>query len=85
MHAKGTKQVRESAAVSNCTKISCVRKVGEPRIRKLIAYKIFWIYSTDENSPSSMHKSLCVRACNNEEKESAGEMASMTSDTSSKQ
>ena len=45
MHAKGTKQVRESAAVSDCTKISCVRKVGEPRIRKLSAYEIFWIYS----------------------------------------
>ena len=45
MHAKGAKQVRESAAVSNCTKISCVRKVGELRIRKLSAYEIFWIYS----------------------------------------
>ena len=45
MHAKGTKQVRESAAVSDCTKISCVRKVGVPRIRKLSAYEIFWIYS----------------------------------------
>ena len=47
-HAKGTKQVRESAAVSDCTKISCVRKVGEPRIRKLSAYEIFWIYSIIE-------------------------------------
>ena len=37
--------VRESAAVSDCTKISCVRKVGEFRIRKLSAYEIFWIYS----------------------------------------
>ena len=46
MHAKGTKHARESAAVSDCTKISCVRKVGEPRIRKLSGYKIFWIYST---------------------------------------
>ena len=45
MHAKGTKQVRESTAVSDCTKIFCVRKVGEPRIRKLSAYEIFWIYS----------------------------------------
>ena len=45
MLAKGTKQVRESAAVSDCTKISCVRKVEEPRIRKLSAYEIFWIYS----------------------------------------
>ena len=44
MHAIGTKQVRESAAVSDCTKISCVRKVGEARIRKLSAYEIFWIY-----------------------------------------
>ena len=46
MHAKGTKQIRESAAVSDCTKILCVRKVGEPRIRKLSAYEIFWIYRT---------------------------------------
>ena len=46
MHAKGRKQVRKSAAVSDCTKISCVRKVGEPRIRKLSTYEIFWIYST---------------------------------------
>ena len=45
MHAKGTKQVRESAAVSDSTKISCARKVGEPRIRKLSAHEIFWIYS----------------------------------------
>ena len=45
MHAKGTKQVRESAAASDCTKISCTRKVGEPRIRKLNAYEVFWIYS----------------------------------------
>ena len=45
MHAKGTKQVRESAAVSDCMEISCARKVGEPRIRKLSAYEIFWIYS----------------------------------------
>ena len=45
MHAKGTKQVRESVAVSNCMKISCVRKVREPRIRKLSAYEIFWIYN----------------------------------------
>ena len=44
MYAKGTKQFREFAAVSDCTKISCVRKVGEPRIRKLSAYEIFWIY-----------------------------------------
>ena len=41
---------RESAAVSDCTKISCVRKVGEPRIRKLSAYEIFWIYSTLKNT-----------------------------------
>ena len=33
MHAKGTKQVRESAAVSDGAKISCVRKVGGPRMR----------------------------------------------------
>ena len=46
LDAKGTKQVRVSAAISDCTKISCVRKVGEPRRRKLNAYKIFWIYST---------------------------------------
>ena len=45
MHAKGTKQVRESAAVSDCTKISCVRNVGEPRIRKWSACEVFWIYS----------------------------------------
>ena len=45
MQAKGTKHARESAAVSDCTKISCVRKVREPRIRKLSAYEIFWIYS----------------------------------------
>ena len=47
--SKGSKQVRESTAVSmvsDCTKISCVRNVGEPRIRKLSAYEIFWIYST---------------------------------------
>ena len=31
MHAKGTKQVRESAAASDCTKMSCIRKVEEPR------------------------------------------------------
>ena len=48
MHAKGTKHARESAAVSDCTKILCVglRKVEEPRIRKLGAYEIFWIYSS---------------------------------------
>ena len=45
MHAEGTKHARESAAVSDRTKISCVRKVGELRIRKLSAYEIFWIYS----------------------------------------
>ena len=45
MHAKIKKQVRESASPSDCTKISCIRKVGEPRIRKLSAYEIFWIYS----------------------------------------
>ena len=44
MHAKIKKQVRESAAPSDCTKISCIRKVGEPRIRKLSANEIFWIY-----------------------------------------
>ena len=44
MQAKGTKQVREPAAVSDCTKIECVRKVGEPmRIRKLSAYKIVYV------------------------------------------
>ena len=42
---RSTKQVRVSAVVSDCTKISCVRKVGEPRIRKLSAYEIFWIHS----------------------------------------
>ena len=42
---KGTKQVRGSAVVSDGTKISCVRKVGEPGIRKLSAYEILWIYS----------------------------------------
>ena len=47
MHAKGTKQVRESAVVSDCTKISCVRKLREARMRKLSAYEIFWIYSID--------------------------------------
>ena len=46
MHAKGTKQVRESAAVIDCPKISCVRKVGEPRIRKLSAYEISSVYSS---------------------------------------
>ena len=45
MHAKGTKQVREAAPVSDCTKGSCVRKVGERRIRKLSVYEVFWIYS----------------------------------------
>ena len=45
VHAKGTKQVRESAAVSGRTKISCVRKVGGPRIRKLSVYETFWICS----------------------------------------
>ena len=44
MHAKHTKQVRESTVVSDCTKSLCVRKVGEPRIRKLSAHEIFWIY-----------------------------------------
>ena len=48
MHAEGTKHARESAAVSDRTKISCIRKVGEPRIRKLSAYEIFWIYSNQE-------------------------------------
>ena len=43
----------ESAAVSDCTKISCVRKAGELRIRKLSAYEIFWIYST-RTTPSVM-------------------------------
>ena len=28
MHTKNSKQVRESASVSGCTKVSCVRKVG---------------------------------------------------------
>ena len=46
MHAKIKKQVRDSAAPSDCKKISCIRKVGKPRIRKLSAYEIFWIYST---------------------------------------
>ena len=46
MHAKSTQQIRESASVSNCTKILCVWNVGEPRIRKLSAYEIFWIYSS---------------------------------------
>ena len=46
MYAKGTKQVREYAAISDCTKISCIRKVKEPRIQKMSAYEIFWIYST---------------------------------------
>ena len=46
MHTKNSKQVSESAAVSGCTKISCVRKAGVPRIRKFSAYEIFWIYST---------------------------------------
>ena len=53
---KRYKQVRESAAVSDCTKISCVRKVGEPRIRKMSAYEIFWIYSISCNSfPNVIH------------------------------
>ena len=45
MHQKGTKQVRESAAVSDCAELSRVRKVGEPRRRKLSAYEAFCIYS----------------------------------------
>ena len=49
MHAKGTKQVRDSTAVSDCTEISCIRKDGEPRIQKLSAYEIFWIYSSEGN------------------------------------
>ena len=42
MHVKGAMQVRVSAVVSDCTKNSCVRKVGEPWIQKLSAYEIFW-------------------------------------------
>ena len=53
MHVKGATQVRESAGISDCTEISCVRKVGEPRIRKLSAYETFWIYSIWVNNHSS--------------------------------
>ena len=35
MHTKSSKQVRESAAASNCTKISCVRKVGDHQHTKI--------------------------------------------------
>ena len=51
MCANGIKLVRESAAVSDCTKLSCVRKVGEHRIRKWSAYEIFWI-TVDDFCPS---------------------------------
>ena len=37
------------AAVSACTKISCVRKFREPGIRKLSVYEIFWIYSINND------------------------------------
>ena len=35
MHTKNPKQVRESTAVSGCTKISCVWKVGGPKDTKI--------------------------------------------------
>ena len=44
MHVKGTKQVRESAAVSDCMKIHAHERSESPSIRKLSAYEIFWIY-----------------------------------------
>ena len=67
---KAQSKSRESVAVSDCTKISCVRKVGEPRIWKFSAYEIFWIYSTNSNlsgiirghgHPSLPHYVLRVR------------------------
>ena len=60
MHAKSKKQVRESAAPNDCTKISCIRKVGEPRIWKLSAYEIFWIYSTCLMSRWGYHGNFIV-------------------------
>ena len=38
---RNTKQVRESAAISDCTKIPCVRNQAHTKID---AYEIFWIY-----------------------------------------
>ena len=35
MRTKNSKQVRESAAISGCTKISCIRKVGGPKDTKI--------------------------------------------------
>ena len=66
MHAEGTKQIRESAAISDCTNISCVRKVGKPRIRKLSAYEIFWIqYNVIFQGPVNyvISKFDCTVAC----------------------
>ena len=48
MRKVDTKQIRESAAVSDCTKISCIPKLGSRAQDTKIecAYEIFWIYST---------------------------------------
>ena len=46
------------AAVSDCTKMLCVRKVGEPRIRKLSAYEIFWIQVTVTKTTISVAKDV---------------------------
>ena len=38
--------------VSDCTKISCVQKVGDFKIGKLSTYEIFWIHSSFIEKPS---------------------------------
>ena len=72
MHTKNSKQAIESAAVSGCTKISCVRKVGVTRIRKFSAYEIFQgkvkIYWKEDASMHSEIVSLIPRKIKEEKK-----------------
>ena len=44
MHTKRSKQVRESAVVSVCTKFHAYERSEIPNIRKFSAYELFWIY-----------------------------------------
>ena len=36
MHTKSSKELRESAGVSDCTKISCLQKFGDPQRTKIL-------------------------------------------------
>ena len=46
---KASHRIRSSHQISDCSKISCVQEVGEPRIRKMSAYELFWICSRTSN------------------------------------